>query len=122
MIPKDFEGLVIEFEKVTDEYAKLKEAHENLEKEYKALKQANSGLKKENDALSKTISLKDQELIDAKERSKENCASFFRLLPRSKPVAMVEPLRESPGSTAHACAIPIIKACSGEIFSFSFGW
>ena len=46
MIPKDFEGLVIEFEKVTDEYSKLKEAHENLEKEYKALKQANSGLKK----------------------------------------------------------------------------
>ena len=76
MIPKDFEGLVIEFEKVTDEYAKLKETHENLEKEYKALKQAISGLKKENDALSKTISLKDQELIDAKERSKENCASL----------------------------------------------
>lgn len=76
MIPKDFEGLVVEFEKVTDEYAKLKGAHESLEKECKALKQANSGLKKEIDALSKTISLKDQELTDAKKRSKENCASL----------------------------------------------
>ena len=76
MIPKDFEGLVVEFEKVTDEYAKLKEAFENLEKEHKALKQATSALKKENDALSKTISLKDQELADAKNESKENCASL----------------------------------------------
>ena len=49
---------------------------------------------------------------------KENWASFSFLLPSSKPVAMVEPERDSPGSTATACAIPMTKACKGLMFSF----
>src|SRR5574344_1975923 len=53
---------------------------------------------------------------------KENCASFSFLLPRRRPVAMVVPERESPGKTATACEIPMIKACQIEMFSFSRGF
>ncbi len=40
----------------------------------------------------------------------ENCATAAFLLPSSRPVAMVEPDRESPGMAAHACASPMIRA------------
>ena len=48
---------------------------------------------------------------------KENCASFSLLLPRRRPVAMVLPERERPGNTARAWAMPMTKACQGEIWS-----
>ena len=51
----------------------------------------------------------------------ENCASFCFELPRSSPVAIVEPERDSPGRTATVCAMPMMKACSVEMFSRSFG-
>ena len=47
----------------------------------------------------------------------ENWARFSFLLPSSKPVAMVEPERESPGSTAAAWARPMMKASFIEICS-----
>ena len=47
----------------------------------------------------------------------ENCASFSFLLPSKMPVAIVEPERERPGSTAAACAKPMMKASFIEIFS-----
>lgn len=40
----------------------------------------------------------------------ENCAKCSFLFPNIRPVAIVEPERERPGITAHACATPIIKA------------
>ena len=52
----------------------------------------------------------------------ENCANFSFLLPSSKPVAMVLPERLKPGSTATACAIPMTKACQGEICSLWRGF
>ena len=48
----------------------------------------------------------------------ENCASDSFLLPSSSPVAMVLPERDSPGITAQAWAIPMMKASFQEIFSF----
>ena len=47
----------------------------------------------------------------------ENWASFSFLLPSRRPVAMVLPERERPGRTATAWAIPMTKACQGEMFS-----
>ena len=41
---------------------------------------------------------------------KENCAYFSFELPNKSPVAIVVPERDKPGSTAHACAIPIMNA------------
>ena len=41
---------------------------------------------------------------------KENCATDSFLFPRIRPVAMVVPERERPGSTAIACPKPIINA------------
>ena len=41
----------------------------------------------------------------------ENWASFCLLLPSRSPVAMVLPLLLKPGSTAHACAMPMMNAC-----------
>ena len=48
----------------------------------------------------------------------ENCASDSFLLPNSRPVAMVLPERDTPGSTATACASPMMKASFIEICSF----
>ena len=52
---------------------------------------------------------------------KENLAIFSLLLPKRIPVAIVEPERESPGNTAHACANPIIKASRKEMSCFTLG-
>ncbi len=40
----------------------------------------------------------------------ENLATVSRLIPRSIPVKIVEPDRESPGKIAMACAHPINNA------------
>lgn len=45
----------------------------------------------------------------------ENCATASFLLPNSRPVAIVVPLRDNPGSTATLCARPITKASRKEI-------
>ena len=37
---------------------------------------------------------------------KENCAITSRFTPERRPVAMVLPLRDTPGTTAKACATP----------------
>ena len=42
---------------------------------------------------------------------KENWAMLSRFTPVRRPVAMVLPLRETPGMTAKACARPTTKAC-----------
>ncbi len=42
---------------------------------------------------------------------KENWAMDSRLTPVRRPVEMVLPLRETPGTTANACASPTTKAC-----------
>ena len=49
--------------------------------------------------------------------SNENWASFSFLLPSRRPVAMVEPDRDRPGSTATAWAMPMTKAWNGEMVS-----
>ena len=51
----------------------------------------------------------------------ENWASDSFLLPSSRPVAMVDPERDTPGSTATACARPMIKASFIEMCSFLRG-
>ena len=51
----------------------------------------------------------------------ENCASDSFLLPSSRPVAMVLPERDSPGMTAHACAMPMMRASFHEMFCLMRG-
>lgn len=48
-------------------------------------------------------------IIGANTIRKENFAISPFLFPNSKPVAIVEPERETPGNTAKAWAIPIIR-------------
>ena len=52
---------------------------------------------------------------------KENLATASFLFPNNIPVAIVEPERDKPGNTAHACANPITNASRYEIFSFTRG-
>ena len=51
----------------------------------------------------------------------ENCASFSLLSPSRSPVAMVEPERDRPGSTATACAKPMTNASAMEISCLTRG-
>ena len=47
---------------------------------------------------------------------KENFAALLRFRPESRPPASVEPLRETPGSSATPCIQPMMMAC------LKFGW
>jgi len=44
------------------------------------------------------------------ERRNENLKAFSRFSPNSKAIAMVVPLRESPGMMAMPCAVPNMRA------------
>ncbi len=52
--------------------------------------------------------------ISTIKKEKRATSSFF--VPSRRPVAIVEPLREIPGITATACAMPIINALKNVIF------
>ena len=56
------------------------------------------------------ISLALAPMMGIKTIRKEKRAALFLSTPQSSATAMVEPEREMPGSTANACAIPIMNA------------